>query len=172
MIPSSQIVYCIRRTTRFCRSEPKFSGPTLSRGYSWELLVGGSVPLRFSKSWPYFRPKYLISFYSRFQLRPTKLIPNFRADLEEILSYSFRLELNTSRIRMSPFLSYSFGIEMTIAFIHSRSFLENHTRFQTKMGKFSSMPFGATHACIAYIREYPLGLFPKIRPWDYFQDGA
>ena len=33
-----------------------------------------------------------------------------------------------------PF-SYSFGIETTNTFIHSRSFLENHTRFQTKMGK-------------------------------------
>ena len=33
-----------------------------------------------------------------------------------------------------PF-SYSFGIETTNTFIHSRSFLENHTRFETKMGK-------------------------------------
>ena len=33
-----------------------------------------------------------------------------------------------------PF-SYSFGIETTNTFIHSCSFLENHTRFQTKMGK-------------------------------------
>ena len=31
-----------------------------------------------------------------------------------------------------PF-SYSFGIEVINTFIHSRSFLENHTRFQTKM---------------------------------------
>ena len=69
---------------------------------------------------------------------------------------------------------------MTIAFIHCRSSLENHTRFQTKMGKFytrfqtetaqNSIPFGATHACMAYIREYLLGLFPEIRPWDHFQD--
>ena len=70
---------------------------------------------------------------------------------------------------------------MTIAFIHSRRSSENHTRFHTKMGKFctvfrlnrpKTIPFGATHACMAYIREYPLGLFPKIRPWDYFQDRA
>ena len=35
----------------------------------------------------------------------------------------------------SFFLSYSFGIETVNTFIHSRSSLENHTRFQTKMGK-------------------------------------
>ena len=33
-----------------------------------------------------------------------------------------------------PF-SYSIGIETTNTFIHSRSLLENHTQFQTKMGK-------------------------------------
>ena len=33
------------------------------------------------------------------------------------------------------FFPYSFGIETINTFIHSRSSLENHTRFQTKMGK-------------------------------------
>ena len=70
---------------------------------------------------------------------------------------------------------------MTIAFIHSRISLKNHIRFQTKMGKFytvyrldrrKTIPLGATHACKAYIREYPLGLFPKIGPLDHFQDRA
>ena len=37
---------------------------------------------------------------------------------------------------MFPFFSYSFKIETTDTFIpDSRSFLENHIRFQTKMGK-------------------------------------
>ena len=36
---------------------------------------------------------------------------------------------------MCLFLSYSFGIETINTFIHSRSSLENHTRFQTKTGK-------------------------------------
>ena len=50
-------------------------------------------------------------------------------------------------------------------FIHSRSSLENHTRFQTKMGnvfaRFSdqngakTLPFGAAHTVMACIREYP-----------------
>ena len=42
---------------------------------------------------------------------------------------------NPFRIRIFLFLSYSFGIETINTFIHSRSSLENHTRFQTKMGK-------------------------------------
>ena len=53
------------------------------------------------------------------------------------------------------FLSYSFGIETINTFTHSHSSLENHTRFQTKMGKIytsfqtntdlKTFPFGAAH---------------------------
>ena len=42
---------------------------------------------------------------------------------------------NPFRIRIFLFLSYSFGIETINTFIRSRSSLESHTRFQTKMGK-------------------------------------
>ena len=69
---------------------------------------------------------------------------------------------NPFRIRIFLFLSYSFGIETINTFIHSRSSLENHTRFQTKMGKVytrlqtktAEKPFGAAHR---YIGEYPPG---------------
>ena len=56
-------------------------------------------------------------------------------------------------------LSYSFGIKTANTLIRS---LENHTRFQTKMGKVytclqtktvKKIPFWAAF-CIAYIREY------------------
>ena len=50
-------------------------------------------------------------------------------------------------------------------FIHSRSFLENHTRLQTKMGEVYTRfqaktaqkpyPFGTAHTYMASIREYP-----------------
>ena len=43
--------------------------------------------------------------------------------------------LNAFRIRIFLFRSNSFGIETITTFISSRSSLENHTRFQTKMGK-------------------------------------
>ena len=51
---------------------------------------------------------------------------------------------NAFRIRIFLFRSYSFGIEMINTFIHvrSRSLLENHTRFQTKMGKWFSIQKG------------------------------
>ena len=42
---------------------------------------------------------------------------------------------NPFRIRICLFLSYSFGTETINTFIHSCSSLENHTWFQTKMGK-------------------------------------
>ena len=42
---------------------------------------------------------------------------------------------NEFRIRIFLFRSYSFGIKMITTFICSRSSLENHTRFQTKMCK-------------------------------------
>ena len=65
----------------------------------------------------------------------------------------------------SVFLSYnySFGTQTINTFIHSRSFLENHTRFQSK-----NPPFGVAHTYTAYIRGYPIagkehfqGLFSK-----------
>ena len=43
------------------------------------------------------------------------------------------------------FFSYSFGIETAHTFIHSRCSLENHTRFQTKMGKFYQKPWSGTY---------------------------
>ena len=55
------------------------------------------------------------------------------------------------------FLSYLFGIETTNTMMHYRSFLENHTRFQTKTGEVytrfqtetaqKTIPFGV--ACVA-----------------------
>ena len=70
--------------------------------------------------------------------------------------------LKPIRIGIFLFLSYSFGTETINTFVHSRSSLENHTRFQTKMGKVytrlqtktAEKPFGAAHR---YIGEYPPG---------------
>ena len=72
--------------------------------------------------------------------RSLKSIPVFRLGLlTEIMSLLLRLEhkqknsSNTFRIRMFLFLSLIWPIN---TFIHSRSSLKNHTRFQTKMGKY------------------------------------
>ena len=55
----------------------------------------------------------------------------------------------------------------TYMFINSISFPKNHNQFQTKMGKIytqfsdrnsaKTLPFGAAHAYMAYIREYLRG---------------
>ena len=96
---------------------------------------------QFSKSWPYFIPKTVI-FYTRFQTRPLKSKPFFRPGLQtEIMSSFFRLERkqtispNAYPIRKFLLRSYSFGVETINKFIHPRSSIENHTRFQIKMGK-------------------------------------
>ena len=72
-----------------------------------------------------------------------------------------RKQTNSSNlfgIRIFHFLSYSFGIETINTFKHSRSSLENHTQFQTKMGKvpgrFQTKTAQKPYP-IAYIREYP-----------------
>ena len=68
---------------------------------------------------------------------------------------------NPFRIRIFFFLSFSFGIETIETFIQSRSFLKNHTRFQTRMGKAYTRfqtktaqkpdPMGGgTHLCSIY----------------------
>ena len=74
---------------------------------------------------------------------------------------------NPFRIRIFFFPSKSFGFETINTFIHSDSLssLENHTPFQTKMGKVytrfqtrngaKTVPDGAAHTHMAYIREYP-----------------
>ena len=52
---------------------------------------------------------------------------------------------------------------MINTFIHSRSSLESHTQFQTKMASLypfsdqngeNTIPFGAVHTYMAYMREY------------------
>ena len=91
---------------------------------------------QFSKSWPYFRPKDVIS-HTRFQTRPLKSMPVFRTGLyAEIMLSLLRLERkqkissNPFQIRILLFLSYSFGIETMNTFIHSRSSFKHHTWFQ------------------------------------------
>ena len=78
------------------------------------------------------------------------------------------LDWNTNKhdffIRTFFFFSYPFGIKRINTFIHSRSSLENHIRFQTKMGKVYThfqtktvqkpYPLGRDIPYMAYTREY------------------
>ena len=73
---------------------------------------------------------------------------------------------NPFRIHIFLFHSYLFGIETINTFTRPRSSLENHTRFQTKMGKVcthvqtktaqKNLP-KAAHTYVAYLKKYPLG---------------
>ena len=77
---------------------------------------------------------------------------------------------NAFRIRIFLRLSFTSGIETINTFIHARSYLENNSRFQTKMGKIctcfqtkkAQKPYpkrGGAHTYIAYIFPPP-GLTP------------
>ena len=49
--------------------------------------------------------------------------------------YSSEFQSSSNPFRIRIFFPYSFGIKTINKFIHSRSSLENHTRFDTDMGK-------------------------------------
>ena len=105
---------------------------------------------------------------------------SFRPGLQaEIMSSLLRLERkqkkiiqsNPFRIRIFLVLSHSFGIETINTFIHSRSSLENQTRFQTKMGKtipvfrpkrrkYRTRP-GGTYLYSLYRGVPPVGYAPR-----------
>ena len=111
-------------------------------------------------------------FYTRFQTRPLKSIPLF-LDLafRQKLCYHYldkrankKLFKSISNPHISLSFVYSFGIETMNKFTHSRSSLENHTQFQTKMGKVYTRFQTKTSqnpSPMAYTREFPPGAGTK-----------
>ena len=107
-------------------------------------ILGGGVPPGSSNPDPISDHKIVI-FHTRFQTRPLKSIPVFRPGLyAEIILPLLRLKgkqkisSNSFRIRIFLFFSYSFGTRNS-KYLHTlRSSLENHIRFQTRMGKVST----------------------------------
>ena len=103
------------------------STPGGGGGYSWEFLIGVCCPV--------------LQILTKFQTQKCNFLHPFSDQTSKIHTRLLRLECkqknssNPFRIRIFLFLSYSFGIETINTFIHSRSSLENHTRFQTKMSK-------------------------------------
>ena len=128
----------------------------LPGGHSWEFFVGVYNPALQNMI---LSQTKICHFRTRFQTWPLKFIPVFR----------LRFELVRSTCGIFLFLPYSFGIETINTFMHSRSSLENHTRFQTKMDKVYTrfQTFGAAHTYMACTREYtPPGkkLYPSMIP--------
>ena len=62
------------------------------------------------------------------------------------------------------FLSFSFENETTNTFIHSRSFLENHTQFQTKKGKMYLFSPKRRKNHTLWGDTYLYDLFKRVRP--------
>ena len=87
-------------------------------------------PIRMGMS-PFFRtpPKASVSPLSRFLLNYLQTRPLSRNCV------MITVIIAQTKKFLKLFRSYSFGIETINTFIHSRSSLENHTRFQTKMSK-------------------------------------
>ena len=111
-------------------------------GYSWEFLVGVCRPVR--------------QILTLFQIKKCNFLHPFSDQTSKIhtcfqtwpLSRNYftitrlegkqKISSNPFRIRIFLFLSYSFGIRNN-KYLHTlRSSLENHTRFQTRMGKVST----------------------------------
>ena len=86
--------------------------------------------VRSPNPWPYFKRKNVI-FHTRFQTWP--LGRDYVINMASIRTQ--KSSSNAFRVRVFLFPSYSFGFETINTFIRSRSSLENHTRFQTKMAK-------------------------------------
>ena len=80
------------------------------------------------------------------------IITYIRTQTKKILK-----SISNSHISLSFYL---FGIEPINTFIHSRKFLQNHTRFQTKMGKVY------TH--FQTLGEAPIWLIQESTPWVFF----
>ena len=101
-----------------------------------------------------------MSFSARFQTWPLRndVIITYINKSSNIIK-DFLKFISSSRI------SLSFLLLLINTLVHSRSFLENHIQFQTKMGKVythfktktaqKTLPFRAAHTHMACIREYP-----------------
>ena len=101
--------------------------PQARGGYSCEFLVGVCRPV--------------LQILTRFQTKKLNF-PHPFSDLAFTQKLCYRYVerkpkhfSNAFRICTSFFLFYLFGVETINTFIHSHSSIENHTRFQTKMGK-------------------------------------
>ena len=125
-----------------------FSTPTFNSltpgGYSREFLVRVCCPVQALNPYPILGQK--MSFF----------ISVFRPGLLNSIPRSFLKEFMPSLLRLEQQQkNHSFGIETINTFIHSRSSLENHTRFQTvKMAQKPGL-FGAAHTVYGIYKGVP-----------------
>ena len=131
-----------------------FSTLSNARGVLLGILGRVCCPVQALNPYPILGQKMLF-FIS--VIRPGLLNSIPRSFLKEFMSSLLRLEQQQK--------NHSFGIETINTFIHSRSSLESHTRFQSKMDeiytrfqtKTAQKPglFGAAHTVYGICKEYP-----------------
>ena len=108
-------------------------------GYSFEFLVGVFRPVPQTQT--LFQTKKC-HFTNPFSYQTSKIHSRFQIwplGMNYVIIIRLECKQNNSSnpflSRIFLFLSFSFAIETRNTFVHSCSSLENHTRFQTKMGK-------------------------------------
>ena len=109
--------------------KPEWLGVT-SGNSSWGFAA------RLFKSWSYFTPNNF-TFHTRFQTWPPRnyVIMRSLLRLEQQHKRLFKIHLEFAYSSFFLTRLESCGIETINTLIHSRRFLENHTRLQTKIGK-------------------------------------
>ena len=109
-------------------------------GYSWEFLVGACRPVL--QILTPFQTK-ICHFLHPFSELASKIHTRFQTSILEIIVSLLRLK-DQQRYFLKAILNsciFSFGIETTNIYIHALPYLENHTRFQTKMGRMCGTKF-------------------------------
>ena len=139
-------------------------------GYSYEFLVG------------VYRP--VLQILTLFQTKKCHFLHPFlhlafREKLCSLLELEHKQNIFSNAFRIFLFPSYSFGIETINTFIRFRSSLENHARFQNKIGKVYTRfqtktaqkphPWGWHIPIKAYIRLYPPPPLSPTTPEDIQQ---
>ena len=133
-------------------------------GYSWQFLWGCSA--WFSKSWPYFRPRNVI-FHTRFQTWPLGrnyvTITQIRAETKK-----FFKGISNSHISISFLFIWNWNGKYVHTFpqfprkphpIPNPNGQSVYYQFSDQKGP-KTIPFGAVHTYLDYIREYPPGGIP------------
>ena len=127
----------------FCKNSikpPRGGGGGGGGGYSWEFLVGACRPVL-----QILTPSQtkICHFLHPFSELASKIHTRFQTSILEIIVSLLRLK-DQQRYFLKAILNsciFSFGIETTNIYIHALPYLENHTRFQTKMGRMCGTKF-------------------------------
>jgi len=99
---------------------------TNSRGVLLGILGLGGGAARFSKSWPYFRPKSVI-FHTRFRTKTLKSIPVFRPGLLDIVLSLLRWERQIK----------DFSLKIHFEFVYYSIFLSFHLELKQQIRSYT-----------------------------------